>query len=188
MCPTRSPNVSDACNAKKEAGFSLVELLIAFAILTVAMLASASMLHQSINKDQTQMNERNAQRAAMMKMEAIRSLGFLEYVKKHPGASPNTTLGTDNGTVHTDFQDRDTFEKQFKGALDNAGLDVAWRIESTGFTGIDTVTGVDAAFAGKLRKVTVTVMDLKNDNRNKVKHLPSGEKIWYTYYLVGYSR
>jgi len=94
---TKQPVTSQPCGLPKQSGFSLIEALVAFLILSIGMLGIASLQTMSVKAGHTA----TLRTAAVMKADEI-----LESIRANPTvllsyANSTAESGTDNGCAET---------------------------------------------------------------------------------------
>lgn len=159
-------------NIKKQAGFNLIEVLLAFLILSIGLLGVAGLQTTAVKASHT----------AMLKTIAITKVQeIIERIRANPVAGidaydlPRTTLGTDNGC---DTRDTNVLAVQctpfnlarndlfvWKNSLVNAGLpnsmdtDASIVIDDTVVPAIATITvywkerGVEMSYFSKIQQL-----------------------------------
>jgi type II secretory pathway pseudopilin PulG len=127
---------------RDERGFTLIEAVIAAALLTVALVALAELLAVSIRMHQLGRNSTTASRLAQDKFEELMKMNF----ETNPAIQVNAT---------------DTLASNVTSYFDipaNSGYTRRWRVEAG-------PVNADPIIAGKMRTVTVRVIPANADIR-----------------------
>ncbi len=121
---------------KSESGYSLVEVMVAILVLTVAILPMVGMFEAGLRAATTGGDYDRARACAGQKLEQAKSLPY-EAVKAWPSAGVCETSGLDY-TVDKEFVDRDLRNVGEDGGLMRVTVTVEWDDggNSYGVTGV----------------------------------------------------
>jgi len=124
-------------------GFTLIEVLIAMVILTIALVSMAELMAITLRMQQLGRNQTLAMRLAQDKVDELMSRNFT-FAQLAPG-----------GSLAADVANH--FDVPAAGTAANLQYRRRWFVE--------TIASDNGAPADSLRRVTVRVIPLRNDNR-----------------------